>query len=123
MEQMGTGTATQPIHNPSADNVDAISRALERFLSEPLVNQARQTLGYPELADEAESPDRGAAGASPSAAEVMGVVQQLMEPGNRELIPLVSTLLRFTPRKLQVARPVLEAIEADPRPREWAMVA
>src|SRR4051794_20097991 len=54
LEKMSRADTVDPIHQPGAESLDKVSRALERFTRRPLVNEARQVIGYPLLADAPE---------------------------------------------------------------------
>ena len=108
--------------DPHPEKVDAISRQLEALLNRPLVNEARATIGYPRLADEAlpENIPAPIANAAPDAADVIAVVERLLRPDAGDLIPTVVELLGFPPRKRAEARRIIEALKQRPNP--WACV-
>lgn len=109
LEKMGTGEVKDPIENPSVEKIDDISRALERLLNRPLVNEARRILGF-ETTD--AEPLRSRVGAAP---EAYDVVARLLQPENVGVLEVSRRLLRMPPEKQAGALRVVEAIELLPR--------
>lgn len=106
LERMGGGDSFQaPIDNPGEARLDALARVLEKYLRRPLVNEGRRAIGYPLLADETPPAER----------------HSLTRDEDTRIAGVLERLLRYSPQKRELAFQLLDVLDRDDRPREWAV--
>jgi transcriptional regulator with XRE-family HTH domain len=126
LEKNWDGNAPDAIHHPHEVRVDAISRALEVFVGRPLVNEARQVLGYGLVADSpVPAPLHYPAGLAVEDQRLQLVELLLSNPTAAEDIAgSLLQILRFPQDKQREAKVVIDALArrsketlpAGPRP-------
>lgn len=104
-----------PINNPGVELIDKISRALERYIDRPLVNEARRAIGWETLPEE----PAGEANyyASPATAEeAMAILTQLLEPQNVDVFNTTREMLRMSPQQRQPIKQMTDLAKQLTRP-------
>lgn len=113
LEMMDQADPAAPINNPSPDAIDKIARALENHTRRPLVNESRQAIGYPLLA-EASLPEPEMMGnrmTGEMALNVFDIAERLLMPENRDLLEMTTRALAWGSSRKRTLRRAVDVID------------